>query len=67
MRFNIKDRGFLREGYFADITCVDMDKTYTVNKENITPHSEAFQAIIWHCMVSHPSLKDEETKWESLK
>ena len=34
-RFNIKDRGFLREGYFADITCVDMDKTYTVNKENI--------------------------------
>ena len=34
-RFNIKDRGFLREGYFADITCVDMDKSYTVNKENI--------------------------------
>ena len=34
-RFNIKDRGFLREGYFADITCVNMDKTYTVNKENI--------------------------------
>ena len=34
-RFNIKDRGFLREGYFADITCVDLDQTYTVNKENI--------------------------------
>jgi len=37
----------------------------TVNPENITPHSEAFQAVIWHLLVSHPILKENETKWES--
>lgn len=36
-----------------------------VNPETITPHSEAFQAIIWHLLVSHPKLKKSETKWES--
>jgi D-sedoheptulose 7-phosphate isomerase len=39
----------------------------TVNSENITPHSEAFQAIVWHLLVSHPKLKANQTKWESLK
>ena len=34
-RFNIKDRGYIREGYFADLTCVDLDKHYTVKKDNI--------------------------------
>ena len=34
-----------------------------VNPENITPHSESFQAIIWHLMVSHPKLKANTTKW----
>jgi len=38
----------------------------TVNKSNITPHSEAFQAVIWHLIVSHPDLKVNETKWESV-
>jgi len=37
----------------------------TVNSENITPHSEAFQAVIWHLLVSHPKLKANQTKWES--
>lgn len=37
----------------------------TINPENITPHSEAFQAVIWHLLVSHPSLKFNQTKWES--
>lgn len=37
----------------------------TVNPETVTPHSEAFQAVIWHLLVSHPSLKARETKWES--
>jgi len=37
----------------------------TVNPENITPHSEAFQAVIWHLLVSHPKLKASQTKWES--
>ena len=36
-----------------------------VNEKNITPHSEAFQAVIWHLLVSHPKLKKNETKWES--
>jgi D-sedoheptulose 7-phosphate isomerase len=36
-----------------------------VNAENVTPHSEAFQAIIWHLLVSHPKLKTNQTKWES--
>jgi D-sedoheptulose 7-phosphate isomerase len=39
----------------------------TVNPANITPHSEAFQAVVWHMWVSHPSLKITETKWESMK
>lgn len=37
----------------------------TVNSEHITPHTEAFQAVIWHLLVSHPSLKTSATKWES--
>ena len=34
-----------------------------VNLSNITPHSEAFQAVIWHLLVSHPKLKVNSTKW----
>jgi D-sedoheptulose 7-phosphate isomerase len=37
----------------------------TVNPAHTTPHSEAFQAVIWHLMVSHPALKQAATKWES--
>lgn len=36
-----------------------------VNEQSITPHSEAFQAVVWHLLVSHPLLKENETKWES--
>lgn len=39
----------------------------TVNADNVTPHSEAFQAVIWHLLVSHPSLKIAQTKWESTR
>ena len=38
----------------------------TVNPETVTPHSEAFQAVIWHLLVSHPRLKPNEARWESL-
>jgi D-sedoheptulose 7-phosphate isomerase len=38
----------------------------TVNPGSITPHSEAFQAVVWHLFVSHPSLKAAQTKWESV-
>jgi D-sedoheptulose 7-phosphate isomerase len=37
----------------------------TVNAETVTPHSEAFQAVIWHLLVSHPRLKIQQTKWEA--
>jgi D-sedoheptulose 7-phosphate isomerase len=37
----------------------------TVNTENVTPHTEAFQAVVWHLIVSHPALKIAQTKWES--
>jgi D-sedoheptulose 7-phosphate isomerase len=39
----------------------------TVNAVHVTPHSEAFQAIVWHLLVSHPLLKQVETKWESVR
>ncbi len=38
----------------------------TVNADHITPHSEAFQAVVWHLMVSHPALKAAATKWEAV-
>jgi D-sedoheptulose 7-phosphate isomerase len=37
----------------------------TVNPEHITPHTEAFQAVLWHLLVTHPALKQNATKWES--
>jgi D-sedoheptulose 7-phosphate isomerase len=38
----------------------------TVHPDRITPHSEAFQAIVWHLLVSHPALQQKATKWESI-
>jgi D-sedoheptulose 7-phosphate isomerase len=39
----------------------------TVNPETVTPHAEAFQAVVWHLLVSHPLLKVSATKWESTR
>lgn len=39
----------------------------TVNINSITPHAEAFQSVIWHLLVTHPALKNSETKWEQNK
>jgi len=39
----------------------------TVNAKHVTPHAEAFQAVIWHLLVTHPALKQAETRWESVK
>ncbi len=52
-------------GYTAQVAdaCVIVP---VVNPSNITPHSEAFQAVIWHLFVSHPDLKAAQTKWESV-
>lgn len=38
-----------------------------VNAETVTPHTEAFQAVIWHLLVSHPTLKTRQTKWEAVR
>jgi D-sedoheptulose 7-phosphate isomerase len=38
----------------------------TVNAQTVTPHTEAFQAVIWHLLVSHPALKARQTKWETM-
>jgi D-sedoheptulose 7-phosphate isomerase len=35
----------------------------TVDESRVTPHSEAFQTVIWHCLVSHPKLQQNATKW----
>jgi len=53
-------------GYSAQVAdaCVVIP---TVNPDHVTPHSEAFQAVIWHLIVSHPHLKQSETKWESFR
>jgi len=39
----------------------------TVNPDAITPHSEAFQAVVWHLLVTHPALKAKQTKWEGVR
>ena len=53
-------------GYTAKVAdaCVVVP---TVNPAHITPHTEAFQAVVWHLLVSHPKLKAASTKWEGLK
>lgn len=53
-------------GYTAQVAdaCVVIP---TVNAQHVTPHTEAFQAVVWHLLVSHPALKQAETKWESVR
>lgn len=53
-------------GYTAQVAdvCVVVP---TVNSETVTPHTEAFQAVIWHLLVSHPALRAIEMKWESVR
>jgi D-sedoheptulose 7-phosphate isomerase len=53
-------------GYTAkvgDAVCI----VPTVNPDAVTPHSEAFQAVVWHLLVTHPSLKARQTKWEGVR
>ncbi len=51
-------------GYAAQVAdvCVVVP---TVNSNNVTPHTEAFQSVVWHLLVSHPALKLASGKWES--
>mgnify|MGYP003979928959 CR=1 FL=1 len=54
-----RDGGYTAQ--VADACCL----IPVVNPANTTPHTEAFHAVIWHALVSHPKLKTTETKWES--
>lgn len=54
-----RDGGYTAK--LADACCI----VPTVNPDNITPHSESFQATVWHLIVSHPTIKAAQTKWES--
>ena len=51
-------------GYTAQVAtaCVIIPP---INTENVTPHTEGFQALVWHLLVSHPDLQKYEMKWES--
>ena len=53
-------------GYTAQVAdaCVIVP---TVNPDTVTTHAEAFQAVIWHLIVSHPEIKANEMKWESVQ
>ena len=53
-------------GYTAQVAdaCVIVP---AVNPVHVTPHTEAFQAVVWHLIVSHPDIKRAETKWESVR
>jgi D-sedoheptulose 7-phosphate isomerase len=52
-------------GYTAQVSdaCVIVP---TVNPAQVTPYTEMFQAVIWHLLVSHPALKQSQTRWESV-
>jgi D-sedoheptulose 7-phosphate isomerase len=52
-------------GYTAQVADICI-RIPVVNIQHVTPHTEAFQAVIWHLLVSHPKLKMVETTWELL-
>jgi D-sedoheptulose 7-phosphate isomerase len=56
-----------RDGGFTATVATACVIVPTVNAETVTPHAEAFQAVIWHLLVSHPLLKSSPTKWESTR
>jgi len=52
-------------GYTAQVAdaCIRIP---VVNPASVTPHTESFQALVWHLLVSHPILRVAEMKWESV-
>ncbi len=56
-----RDGGYTRRAADASILVP------VVNPQHVTPHTEAFQAVLWHLLVSHPALKAAQTKWESVR
>jgi D-sedoheptulose 7-phosphate isomerase len=56
-----RDGGYTRRAADASILVP------VVNALHVTPHTEAFQAVLWHLLVTHPALKAAQTKWESVR
>jgi len=52
-----RDGGYTKE--VGDVVVV----IPTIDAARVTPHAEAFQAVVWHCLVSHPDLQTQKTKW----
>ena len=55
-----RDGGYTKRIGNEVIVIPDVDSAF------VTPHSESFQAVIWHCVVSHPDLMLQPNKWESV-
>jgi len=56
-----------RDGGFTRLVADACILVPVANPLHITPHTEAFQAVLWHLLVTHPALKAAETKWESVR
>src|SRR5579863_2332593 len=52
-----------RDGGFTKKVGDEVVVIPTVDPQHVTPHTEAFQAVVWHCLVSHPKLQVQQTKW----
>jgi D-sedoheptulose 7-phosphate isomerase len=57
--FGIVSRGGGHTGEVGDVVVL----VPVVHPDRVTPHAEAFQAVVWHCLVSHPRLQIQATKW----
>ena len=55
-----------RESGYANLVGHEVLVVPSVAAARVTPHTEAFQAVVWHCIVSHPALQDRATTWERL-
>ena len=52
-----------RTGGYTKLVGDEVVVVPTVDERHVTPLTEAFQAVVWHCLVSHPALQIQETKW----
>ncbi len=52
-----------RNGWYTKQVGDEVVVIPTVDPAHVTPHTEAFQAVVWHCLVSHPKLQVQQTKW----
>jgi len=66
-RRNLKIFGIIgRDGGYTKKVADEAVVIPVVDPDKITPHTEAFQAVIWHCLVSHPALMVQANKWEGM-